>query len=95
MGENLTRSQKFGIQWRWLFLIGGVIYAFNTIKVIFKPQEVYNFLGMELNIWIYILIHSSISIWLLITFVKNRRLFKKILLERFQNDLSDDDKQIN
>jgi hypothetical protein len=88
MDKDLTRSQKFGIQWRWLFLIGGVIYAYNCLRVIFIPQEGYDFLGLEMDRWIYFTIQCVISSWLLWTFFKHRKLLKSDLKKSLRKDLN-------
>ena len=90
MGENLTRSQKFGIQWRWLFLIGGVIYAINIIKALANPAESYTFLGFALGIIPYLFIQIVIAAWLLTTFVKNHKLFRQITLQQMIEQQEDD-----
>ncbi|MFT6969721.1 MAG: hypothetical protein ACJAXX_000282 [Roseivirga sp.] len=89
MGNNLTKSQKFGIQWRWLFLVGGVIYAINTLTVLFAPQEVYSFLGLEMSRWLYFSIQLAIAAWLVVTFVRNHKLFRQ---ETFRH-LTDEEQQ--
>uniref|UniRef100_UPI00404783EA hypothetical protein n=1 Tax=Roseivirga sp. TaxID=1964215 RepID=UPI00404783EA len=82
MAENLTRSQKFGIQWRWLFLVGGVVYVINIIKALANPEEDYSFLGLALGLIPYLIIQIVIAAWLLITFVKNHKLFRQITLQQ-------------
>lgn len=86
MGNQLTKSQKFGIQWRWLFLVGGLIYAFNILKVLFKPQEIYSFLGLSMNRWLFLVIQLVISAWLLATFTKNHRLFREETLRQLMEN---------
>ncbi|PIQ49846.1 MAG: hypothetical protein COW03_03035 [Cytophagales bacterium CG12_big_fil_rev_8_21_14_0_65_40_12] len=96
MAENLTRSQKFGIQWRWLFLIGGVIYAINIIKALANPAESYTFLGLALGIIPYLFIQVIIAAWLLTTFVKNHKLFRQITLQQMieqQEKAQEDDSE--
>jgi uncharacterized membrane protein len=91
MDENLTRSQKFGIQWRWLFLVGGVVYVINITKALIDTEEAHTFLGFELTLIPYLLLNIIIAAWLLNTFVKNHKLFRRETLKQLMDQQEDAD----
>jgi uncharacterized membrane protein len=93
MAENLTRSQKFGIQWRWLFLVGGVVYVINITKALIDAEEAHTFLGFELTLIPYLLLNIIIAAWLLTTFVKNHKLFRQETLTRLMDQQEDADQE--
>ncbi len=77
----MTKSQKVGIRWRWLFLLGGVIYLINTFVTLINGKEINEFLGMELGKWSYALLQLGISALLISLYFKYRRQFNELIKE--------------
>ncbi|KOF03132.1 hypothetical protein [Roseivirga seohaensis] len=77
MDDRRTRSERFGIKWRWLFLVGGIIYLANGISTIIKPKEIYSYLGFDFNRWLYIALHLFVAFLLLLLFIKNQKLLRQ------------------
>lgn len=77
MDDKRTRSERFGIKWRWLYLAGGIFYLANGISSLIKPREIYDYLGFDFNRWAYIGLHLAVAFLLLRLFVKNQRLLRQ------------------
>ncbi|KYG71667.1 hypothetical protein EV198_2076 [Roseivirga ehrenbergii] len=77
MDDRRSRSERFGIKWRWLFLVGGIFYLANGISSMIKPREVYDYLGFSFNRWVYIALHLVVAFLLLKLFIKNQKLLRQ------------------
>lgn len=81
MANQYSRSDKFGIRWRWLYFLGFVFYLVKGIEGIIINKESYSFLGMELGHTTFIIFHLLVSGLLLLLFIRNQKLVRSKIKE--------------
>ena len=62
---------------RILFLVVGLVSATNVIESFIGDLERVTIIGFEVNIWIYRIFWSIISIWIFYDYFKIRKIEKK------------------
>ena len=81
MARKHSRSDKFGIRWRWLYFLGFVFYLIKGVEGIVINNENYAFLGLELGRTPFIIFHLTVSGLLFLLFIRNQKLVRKSIKE--------------
>lgn len=78
----MTRSERIGTRWRWLFLVGAIIYFIGGIDALVSRDGPFTFLGAEMNRWPYVLSQLGLGALLFSLFLKHHRMFRQNLKDQ-------------